>query len=106
MIIIICTISCSATSCFCIKKFDVQFRDNHIRMPNIGASTNLHRIIEVFGKLTSEVLEELVDDTDSSLHVLGPIWQSGLIKGKILRELAKYWTQLAMLGRTLEEAAR
>ena len=64
------------------------------------------RFVEEIENSTSEVLEELVYNKDSSLHALGPIWWSGLIKEKILEELTKYWTELAMLGRTLEEAAR
>ena len=59
-----------------------------------------------FRNSTSEVLEELVYNEDSSLCALGPIWCSGVIKGIILDELNKYWTELTMLGRTLEEAAR
>ena len=52
---------------------------------------------------TTEILDELVLNEQSSLSALQPIWWSGLIKEKILVELVKYW---AGRGRTLEEAAR
>ena len=52
---------------------------------------------------TTEILDELVLNEQSSLSALQPIWWSGLVKEKIMVELVKYW---AGRGRTLEEAAR
>ena len=54
----------------------------------------------------SDVLEELVHREDIKMHLLIPIWGSGLIKQQILENLVEHWTKLAKLGRSLEEAAR
>ena len=53
-------------------------------------------------KIFSNPEEELVHDKESSLYALGPIWWSGLLKGKIMGEMKKKWTELAMLGRLLK----
>ena len=54
----------------------------------------------------SDVLEELVYREDIKMHLLSPIWGSGLIKQQIMENLVEHWTKLAKLGRSLEEAAR
>ena len=54
----------------------------------------------------SEVLEELVHREDIKMHLLSPIWGSGIIKQQIMENLVEHWTKMAKLGRTLEEAAR
>ena len=56
--------------------------------------------------LVSDVLEELVHREDIKMHLLSPIWGSGLIKQQIMENLVEHWTKLAKLGRSLEEAAR
>ena len=54
----------------------------------------------------SDVLEELVYREDIKMHLLSPIWGSGIIKQRIMEILVEHWTKMAKLGRTLEEAAR
>ena len=54
----------------------------------------------------SDVLEELVYREDLKMHLLSPIWGSGIIKQQIVENLVEHWTKIAKLGRTLEEAAR
>ena len=54
----------------------------------------------------SDVLEELVYREDLKMHLLSPVWGSGVIKQQIMENLVEHWTKLAKLGRTLEEAAR
>ena len=54
----------------------------------------------------SDVLEELVYREDLKMHLLSPIWGSGLIKQQIMENLVEHWTTLAKLGRSLEEATR
>ena len=57
-----------------------------------------------------EVLEECLLDEKSQLFKLRGIWDSGVKgqspKSRILEELEGYWEELALQGRTLEEAAR
>ena len=55
------------------------------------------------------MLEECINDDDSTLSMLKRIWSDGAagnLEGRILEELDHYWTGLAQQGRTLEEAAR
>ena len=55
------------------------------------------------------VLEECINDDDSSLSMVKRIWSDGAagnLEGRIMEELNHYWTGLAKQGRTLEEAAR
>ena len=54
----------------------------------------------------SDVLEELVYREDLKMHLLSPVWGSGVIKQQIMENLVEHWTKIAKLGRTLEEAAR
>ena len=52
---------------------------------------------------TFEVIEELLMDKTIKFHMLAgkvPVLE------RVKEELTKYWTELAMLGRNLEEAAR
>ena len=57
-----------------------------------------------------EVLEECLLDEKSQLFKLRGIWDSGVKgqspKSRILEELEGFWEELALQGRTLEEAAR
>ena len=57
-----------------------------------------------------EVLEECLLDEKNQLSKLRGIWDSGVKgqspKSRILEELEGYWKELALQGRTLEEAAR
>ena len=57
-----------------------------------------------------KVLEECLLDEKSQLFKLRGIWDSGVKgqspKSRILEELEGYWKELALQGRTLEEAAR
>ena len=64
------------------------------------------RFVEDLKDPVSDLLEELVSREDLKMHLLSPIWGSGVIKRKIMENLVKYWTNMAKLGRTLEEAAR
>ena len=54
----------------------------------------------------SDVLEELVYREDLKMHLLSPVWGSGVIKQQIMENLVEHWTKIAKLGRTLAEAAR
>ena len=54
----------------------------------------------------SDVLEELVYREDIKMHLLSPIWGSGIIKQHIMENLVRHWTKIAKLGRTIEEASR
>ena len=62
--------------------------------------------MENLENLVSDVLEELVYREDLKMHLLSPVWGSGVIKQQIMENLVEHWTKLAKLGRTLEEAAR
>ena len=54
-----------------------------------------------------EVLEECLLDEKNQLSKLRGIWDSGVnVKSRILEELEGYWKELALQGRTLEDAAR
>ena len=64
------------------------------------------RFVEDLENPVSDVLEELVYREDLKMHLLSPIWGSGIIKQQIMENLVEHWTKLAKLGRTLEEAAR
>ena len=64
------------------------------------------RFVEDLQSPVSDVLEELVYREDLKIHLLSPVWGSGVIKQQILENLVEHWTKLAKLGRTLEEAAR
>ena len=66
---------------------------------------NLLRFVEDLKDPVSDLLEELVSREDLKMHLLSPIWGSGVIKRKIMENLVEYWTKMAKLGRTLEEAA-
>ena len=66
----------------------------------------LFRFVEDLKNPVSDVLEELVYREDLKMHMLSPIWGSGLIKQQIMENLVEHWTKLAKLGRSLEEAAR
>ena len=64
------------------------------------------RFVEDLQSPVSDVLEELVYREDLKMHLLSPVWGSGVIKQQIMENLVEHWTKLAKLGRTLEEAAR
>ena len=64
------------------------------------------RFVEDLENPVSEVLEELVHREDIKMHLLSPVWGSGIIKQQIMENLVEHWTKIAKLGRTLEEAAR
>ena len=64
------------------------------------------RFVEDLENPVSDVLEELVYREDLKMHLLSPVWGSGVIKQQIMENLVEHWTKLAKLGRTLEEAAR
>ena len=66
----------------------------------------MFRFVEDLRSPISDVLEELVHREDIKMHLLSPIWGSGLIKQQIMENLVDHWTKLAKLGRSLEEAAR
>ena len=52
------------------------------------------------------MLEELVYSEESNLSQLRRIWDSGIIKEKIMDEMVRQLKVLANQGRTLEQAAR
>ena len=62
--------------------------------------------MENLENLVSDVLEELVYREDIEMYRLSPIWGSGYIKQQIMENLVRHWTEIAKLGRTLEEASR
>ena len=67
------------------------------------------RFVEELKNPVMAVLEECINDDDSSLSMVKRIWSDGAagnLEGRILEELNHYWTGLAKQGRTLEEAAR
>ena len=64
------------------------------------------RFVEDLQSPVSDVLEELVYREDLKMHLLSPVWGSGVIKQQIMENLVEHWTKIAKLGRTLEEAAR
>ena len=64
------------------------------------------RFVEDLENPVSDVLEELVYREDLKMHLLSPVWGSGVIKQQIMENLVEHWTKLAKLGRTLAEAAR
>ena len=64
------------------------------------------RFVEDLQSPVSDVLEELVYREDLKMHLLSPVWGSGVIKQQIMENLVEHWTKLAKLGRTLAEAAR
>ena len=64
------------------------------------------RFVEDLQSPVSDVLEELVYREDLKMHLLSPVWGSGVIKKQIMENLVEHWTKLAKLGRTLAEAAR
>ena len=64
------------------------------------------RFVEDLQSPVSDVLEELVYREDLKMHLLSPVWGSGVIKQQIVENLVEHWTKIAKLGRTLEEAAR
>ena len=64
------------------------------------------RFVEDLQSPVSDVLEELVYREDLKMHLLSPVWGSGVIKQQIMENLVEHWTKIAKLGRTLAEAAR
>ena len=68
------------------------------------------RFVEELKNPVMAVLEECINDDNSSLSMLKRIWSDGAagnLEGRISEELNHYWTRLAReQGRTLEEAAR
>jgi len=67
------------------------------------------RFVEELKNPVMAVLEECINDDNSSLSMLKRIWSDGAagnLEGRIMEELNHYWTGLAKQGRTLEEAAR
>ena len=64
------------------------------------------RFVEDLESSVSDVLEELVYREDIKMHLLSPIWGSGIIKQHIMENLVRHWTKIAKLGRTIEEASR
>ena len=52
------------------------------------------------------MLEKLVYSEDSNLSKLRLIWDSGIIKKKIMEEVTRQLRVVARQGRTLEQAAR
>ena len=80
--------------------------DNNCLASNISAEPlEFLRFVEELKKPVLEVLEEGVNNESSPLFKLGRIWGSGIIRDKIMEELARYWKEVAH-GRTLEEVAR
>ena len=65
------------------------------------------RFVEELKNPVSAMLEECINDDDSTLSMLRRIWPNaaGNLEGRILEELDHYWTGLAQQGQTLEEAA-
>ena len=66
----------------------------------------MFRFVEDLENPVSDVLEELVYREDIKMHLLSPIWGTGLVKQQIMENLVEHWARLAKLGRSLEEAAR
>ena len=66
------------------------------------------RFVEELKNPVTAVLEECINNDNSSLSMLKRIWpnEAGNLEGRILEELGHYWNRLAQQGRTLEEAAR
>ena len=52
------------------------------------------------------MLEELVYSEESNLSKLRLIWDSEIIKKKIMEEVTRHLRRVARQGRTLEQAAR
>ena len=63
--------------------------------------SNFQRIVEEGTEQASAVLEELVYSEESNLSQLRRIWDSGIIKEKIMDEMVRQLKVLANQGRTL-----
>ena len=73
---------------------------------NFPALQSTSRFVEKHAEQVSEMLEELVYSEESNLSKLRLIWDSEIIKKKIMEEVTRHLRRVANQGRTLEQAAR